>query len=412
MAIANANFADSTGVDRTTADAIVAAADHVASGAWDREFELDMFQTGSGTSTNMNVNEVLASLAMKHDRRLRVHPNDHVNASQSTNDVFPTAVRIAVLLEIRDLLDPGLRALQEALIDRADAFADVVKAGRTHLMDASPIMLGQEFGGYAAQIAEARVRLSESSVRVAAIPLGGTATGNGVNVPEGLADIAIAELARATGLSLQPAPNRFASQASPDALVEVSGQLRVAATGLFKIANDIRLLASGPHTGLAEIRLPELQPGSSIMPGKVNPILCEVVTQVAAQVIGCDATVAFAGSQGTLEMNTYLPVIGENLLASTTLLGRAASDFAKRCVAGIEADVARCRRFAEASPAVAAALNTVIGYDQAASLVQQSQREGRPLREVVIDSGLLGGAPIDDIMNVERLARGTGGVDR
>ena len=353
----------------------------------------------------MNVNEVLASLAERHLDGLGVHPNDHVNASQSTNDVFPTAIRIAVLSEVRDVLVPGLTVLQDSLIDRSNEFADVVKAGRTHLMDASPITLGQEFGGYAAQIAEARQRLAETCVRVAAVPLGGTATGNGLNSPAQVADLAIADIARATGLALYASPNRFASQASPDALVELSGQLRVTATGMFKIANDIRLLASGPHTGLGEIRLPELQPGSSIMPGKVNPVLCEVVTQVAAQVIGNDATVGFAGSQGTLEMNTYLPVIAENLLDSISLLGRAAADFGTRCVLGIEADRDRCRTFAEASPAVAAALNPLIGYDEATRLVRVAHAERRSLREVVTASGLLDEAQIEAVMDVDALAR-------
>ena len=407
MALANAQFTDATGVDVATADAIVQAADDVLRGDWDDQFSIDVFQTGSGTSTNMNVNEVLAALAERHLVGSRVHPNDHVDASQSTNDVFPTAVRIAALSEIRDVLLPGLDVLHDALIDRAETFADVVKAGRTHLMDASPITLGQEFGGYAAQIAEARHRLADTCVRVAAVPLGGTATGNGLNAPAGVADIAIADLARSTGLALSAAQNRFASQASPDALVELSGQLRVAATALFKIANDIRLLASGPNTGLAEIRLPELQPGSSIMPGKVNPVLCEVVTQVAAQVIGHDATVAFAGSQGTLEMNTYLPVIADNLLTSISLLGRAAADFGTRCVLGIEADRDRCRAFAEASPAVAAALNPLIGYDAATQLVQRALTEQRPLRDVVGDSGLLDASEIAGALDVDALARGT-----
>ncbi len=404
MASANAQYSAISGVDRARADAIGLAADEVSSGDWDQQFGIDVFQTGSGTSTNMNVNEVLASLAERHLDGLGVHPNDHVNASQSTNDVFPTAIRIAVLSEVRDVLVPGLTVLQDSLINRSNEFADVVKAGRTHLMDASPITLGQEFGGYAAQIAEARQRLAETCVRVAAVPLGGTATGNGLNSPAQVADLAIADIARATGLALYASPNRFASQASPDALVELSGQLRVTATGMFKIANDIRLLASGPHTGLGEIRLPELQPGSSIMPGKVNPVLCEVVTQVAAQVIGHDATVGFAGSQGTLEMNTYLPVIAENLLDSISILGRAAADFGTRCVLGIEADRDRCRTFAEASPAVAAALNPLIGYDAATRLVRVAHAERRSLRDVVTASGLLDEAQIDAVMDVDALA--------
>ncbi len=406
MARANAQRADDSGVDALMAEAISRAADEVARGDWDDQFTIDTFQTGSGTSTNMNVNEVLASLASRHLDGRPVHPNDHVNASQSTNDVFPTAVRIAALCEIRDVLMPGLDVLHTALVDRATAFADVVKAGRTHLMDASPITLGQEFGGYAAQIAEARERLADTMVRVAAVPLGGTATGNGLNAPHGVAEFALAELVRTTGVALHAAPNRFASQASPDGLVELSGQLRVTATGLFKIANDLRLLASGPHTGFAEIRLPELQPGSSIMPGKVNPVLCEVVTQVAAQVMGHDATIGFAGSQGTLEMNTYLPVIADNLLSAISLLGRAAGDFGIRCVRGIEADRDRCRAFALASPALAAALNPLLGYDVATQLVRRAEAEHRPLRDVVLDSGLLEPSQVESAFDVTELARG------
>ncbi len=408
MANANARFGDITGIDEPIATAIGLAVDDVLRGDWDHQFGIDTFQTGSGTSTNMNVNEVLAALAQrKLAGSTRIHPNDHVNASQSTNDVFPTAVRMAALAEVRDVLMPGLDVLHDALANRADQFADVVKAGRTHLMDASPITLGQEFGGYAAQIVEARERIRETCVRVAAVPLGGTATGNGLNAPDGVADIAIAEIARTTGLAVYPAADRFASQASPDALVELSGQLRVTATAMFKIANDLRLLASGPNTGLAEIRLPELQPGSSIMPGKVNPVLCEVVTQVAAQVIGNDATIGFAGSQGTLEMNTYLPVIADNLVASISLLGRAAADFGARCVLGIEADRDRCRAYAEASPAVATALNVLIGYDAATNLVLRSRVEGRSIRDVLVDSGLVDESEIDRVLDVDRLARGS-----
>ena len=407
MANANSRFSDITGIDEPTATAIGLAADEVLRGDWDNQFGIDTFQTGSGTSTNMNVNEVLGALAQRKLAGSTIHPNDHVNASQSTNDVFPTAVRMAVLAEIRDVLMPGLDVLHDALVNRADEFADVVKAGRTHLMDASPITLGQEFGGYAAQVAESRERIRDTCVRVAAVPLGGTATGNGLNAPDGVADIAIAEIARTTGLAVYATADRFASQASPDALVELSGQLRVTATAMFKIANDIRLLASGPSTGLAEIRLPELQPGSSIMPGKVNPVLCEVVTQVAAQVIGNDAAIGFAGSQGTLEMNTYLPVIADNLLASISLLGRATADFGARCVLGIEADRDRCRAYAEASPAVATGLNVLIGYDAATNLVLRSRAEGRSIRDVLVDSGLVDAAEIDTVLDVDRLARGS-----
>ena len=407
MASANSRFPDLTGIDDELAAAIIASATEVADGRWDDQFRIDVFQTGSGTSSNMNVNEVVAALASRRLSGRTVHPNDHVNASQSTNDVFPTAIRIAAMTEVRDVLLPGLTALRDSLAGRSVAFASVVKAGRTHWMDASPITLGQEFGGYRAQIAEAIERIDQTCARVAAIPLGGTATGNGLNAPIGVADLAIEELVQTTALPLHAAPDRFASQASPDALVELSGQLRGTAVAMFKIANDIRLLASGPRTGLAEIHLPELQPGSSIMPGKVNPVLCEVVTQVAAQVIGNDAAIAFAGSQGTLEMNTYLPVIAANLLDSISLLGRSAADFSARCVDGIEADVARCRAFAELTPAVATALNLVIGYDAATRIAEQAVAEGRSVRAVLEDSGLVDTGRIDAILDLDTMAAGS-----
>ena len=414
MATANRRFAEETGIDDELAAAIAAAAAEVADGRCDEQFGVDVFQTGSGTSTNMNVNEVVATLATRRlaaadppsDRK--VHPNDHVNASQSTNDTFPTAIRIAALVGVRDVLVPGLTRLAEALGGRADAFATVVKAGRTHLMDASPIMLGHEFGGYRSQVTEAIERIADTTRRVASVPLGGTATGNGLNAPVGAAAIAIEELNRSTGLSLRPAADRFATQGGQDALVELSGQVRAAAVGLFKIANDIRLLASGPRTGFAEIVLAELQPGSSIMPGKVNPVLCEVVTQVAVQVVGNDAAVAFAGTQGTLELNTYLPVMAVNLLDSINLLGRAADAFATRCVDLIEADVERCRAYAELSPSVATSLNLVIGYDAAAGVVKEALASGRSIRAVLVERHLVDEAQLEGLLDVDRLAAGPG----
>lgn len=408
MAQANARLAGAeTGIDDELADAIAASADEVAAGHWDEYFTVDVFQTGSGTSTNMNVNEVIATLATRRLLGRIVHPNDHVNASQSTNDTFPTAVRIAALLEVRDTTLTGLRRLRDALAGRSDAFASIVKAGRTHLMDASPITLGHEFGGYRAQVDEAIERLEQTLSRVAGVPLGGTATGNGLNAPAGVADAAIDELARVTGLPLRPSTNRFAAQGSHDALVELSAQIRGAAVALFKIANDIRLLASGPRTGIGEITLPALQPGSSMMPGKVNPVLCEVATQVAAQVIGNDATVAFAGTQGTLELNAYLPVIATNLLDSARLVGRAAADFAQHCVEGIEANEARCRAYAESSPAIATALNLLIGYDAATGIVQIAMRDDRLVRSVLADSGLVDPAAIDAILDIDAMAADT-----
>ena len=406
MATANQRFEAQTGIDTELANAIRDAATEVADGRWDDHFHVDAFQTGSGTSTSMNVNEVVASLASRRVTDRTVHPNDHVNASQSTNDTFPTAIRIAALLNIRDVLLPGLTLLRDSLAARSVAFAYVVKAGRTHLMDASPITLGQEFGGYHAQIEEAIARLDETCLRVAAVPLGGTATGNGLNAPDGVAELAIADLARDMGLPLTPSPNRFAAQGSQDALVELSGQLRVAAVAMFKIANDVRLMASGPRAGLAEISLPELQPGSSIMPGKVNPVLCEVVTQVAAQVIGNDAAIAFAGTQGTLELNTYMPVIAVNLLDMIELLGRSASDFATRCVDGIEADAERCRQLAELSPSISTALNLLIGYDAATEVVRRALAENRTIRSILVEQGTLDEQQIDEVLNVETMAAG------
>jgi fumarate hydratase class II len=400
MARAN-HDAGAAGIDDAMAAAIAEAADEVAAGAWDRQFRVDVFQTVSGTSTNMNVNEVVATLASRRLGR-PVHPNDHVNASQSSNDAVPTAVRIAALLAVREVLVPGLTTLQRSLGSQAGSLAGVVKAGRTHLMDASPITLGQELGGYASQVGEAIERLEHSARRVGAVPLGGTATGNGLNTPPGVAAAAVGALVRRLGLpELHVAADRFATQGAHDALVELSGQVRAAAVALFKIANDLRLLASGPRTGLAEIRLPALQPGSSIMPGKVNPILCEVATQVAAQVIGNDAAVAFAGTQGTLELNTYLPLIAVNLLDSIELLGRASADLARRGVDGIEADVARCRRFAELSPSVATVLNLTLGYDTATEIVQTAVAGGRTIGEVLAERG------IDADLDVDAMAAGT-----
>lgn len=407
MAMANQALPTKTGIDADLAAALAAAAEELAAGQWDGAFQVDVFQTGSGTSTNMNVNEVIAALAMRTLAGRTVHPNDHVNASQSSNDAVPTAIRIAALTELRDVLLPGLTRLQNALAARSLAFADVVKVGRTHMMDASPVTLGQEFGGYAAQVREAIERIEDTSVRVAAVPLGGTATGNGWNAPRTVVAEALANLARTTGLPLRAATSRFAAQGSQDALVELSGQVRAAAVGLFKIANDIRLMASGPRAGIGEITLPSLQPGSSVLPGNVNPILCEVVTQVVAQVIGNDAAVAFAGTQGTLELNAYLPVIALNLLDSIRLLGRVSTDFADNCVAGIEADAIRCRALAENSTTMAVALTPVLGYDGTTRVVQQAIAEGRSVRSVVVDQRLLPHEQIDALLDLARIAAGS-----
>jgi fumarate hydratase class II len=407
----NAGLAEVEAVDRASGGAIAEAADEVAAGRWDDQFPVDVFQTGSGTSSNMNANEVIATLASERLGR-PIHPNDEVNASQSSNDVFPSAVRLACLAATAEDLLPSLRHLARVLRARGRAFDGVVKAGRTHLMDATPVTLGQELAAYAHQVARAADRIEECQGRVGGVPLGGTAVGNGINAPATFGRRVVTRLARRTGLPVTVAPDRFAAQGSMDDLVELSGQLRAAAVALVKVADDIRWLASGPNTGLAEIRLPDLQPGSSIMPGKVNPVLCEVVTQVGAQVIGNDAVVAFAGSQGRFELNTYQPVVARNLLESIALLATSTRLFADRCVAGIEADEERCRRYAESSPAVATALNPLLGYEVVARLVKESRETGRSIRALVVEQGLADGPTYDRTVDVVALAKGPGATSR
>jgi fumarate hydratase class II len=392
-------------VDSRTARAIAEAADEVVGGAWDDQFPVDVFQTGSGTSSNMNANEVIATLATER-LGVPVHPNDQVNASQSSNDVFPSAVRLAAVTAASDELLPALDRLGRALRRKARAFDDVVKAGRTHLMDATPVILGQELGAYAFQVRAGRDRIEGCLARVGALPLGGTAVGTGVNAPPTFGRRVIARLARRTGLALSVSPDRFAAQGSIDDLVELSGHLRTLAVALVKIADDIRWMASGPAAGLGEIHLPDLQPGSSIMPGKVNPVICEVVAQVGAQVLGNDAVVAFAGSQGRFELNTYQPVVARNLLESIVLLATSSALFADRCVAGIEADAEQCRRYAESSPAVATALNPLLGYEQVAVLVKDARMTGRSVRDLVLERNLLDRATVDRVLDVEAMARG------
>jgi fumarate hydratase class II len=392
-------------VDAAMARAIHEAALEVADGKWDDDFPIDVFQTGSGTSSNMNANEVIASLAA--DRLGRpVHPNDHVNASQSSNDVFPSAIRLAAGEAVAHELVPALEHLAATLRRKARAFAKVVKAGRTHLMDAVPVTLGQELEAHAAQVDEAVERYRSTLPRVLALPLGGTAVGTGLNCPKGFATGVVAALAERTALGLSEAPNRMARQAAADALVELSGQSRATAAALHKIANDLRWMASGPGAGLAEIALPALQPGSSIMPGKVNPVIPEAVAQVAAQVIGDDAAVAFAGAQGAFELNTYLPVIARNVLEPLRLLANVARLLADRCVAGITADVETCARHAASSPAIATSLAPRLGYEETASVVQQAIRERRPIRDVVVERGLLDAAEADRLLDVAAMTRG------
>jgi fumarate hydratase, class II len=392
-------------VDADVATAISSAADEIVAGAWADQFPIDVFQTGSGTSSNMNVNEVLASLASERLGR-SVHPNDHVNASQSSNDVFPSAIHVAAAHLVTDQLLPALEVLAGALHTKSHELGEVVKSGRTHLMDATPVTLGQEFGGYATQVRQAESRIRATLPRVGELPLGGTAVGTGLNCPPGFAHGVVAKLAARTGLVLAEAVDHFAAHGARDALVELSGQLRGLAVALVKIANDLRWMASGPRTGLAEIRLPDLQPGSSIMPGKVNPVLPEAVTQVAAQVIGNDAAVAFAGSQGNFELNVYLPVIARNLLGSIRLLGNVSVLFAERCVAGIEADVDRCRAYAESSPSLGTSLNPYIGYETAAEVVKESIKTGRSVRDIASDRNLMTPEELDNALDVLGMTRG------
>ncbi|HEX5365614.1 MAG TPA: class II fumarate hydratase [Acidimicrobiales bacterium] len=392
-------------VDPEAAAAIEAAAAEVAAGDHDDQFPVDVFQTGSGTSSNMNANEVIAHLASRRLGRA-VHPNDEVNASQSSNDVFPSAIHIAAARQVDVALLPALEYLRAALSAKAQELASVVKSGRTHLMDATPVTVGQELGGYAAQVDAAALAIRETLTVVGELPLGGTAVGTGLNCPPGFASSVIQQLAHELELPLTEAPDHFAVHGARDALVRLSGALRTLAVALVKVGNDIRWMASGPRTGLAEIRLPDLQPGSSIMPGKVNPVMVEAMTQVAAQVIGNDATIAFAGSQGNFELNVYLPVIAHDLLESIRLLANVTRLFADRCVAGIEADVDRCRAYAESSPSLGTSLNPYIGYEKAAEVVKESVRTGRSVREIVVEQGLLSDEEVDRALDVLGMAQG------
>jgi fumarate hydratase class II len=395
-------------LDPAKGDAIAAAAAEVAGGDWDAEFPIDVFQTGSGTSSNMNANEVLATLATERGR-IAVHPNDDVNDPFSSNDQFPAAMHIAATRAISVDLIPALSHLADTLSDKAAGFATVVKSGRTHLMDATPVTLGQEFAGYAATVRFGVERLQGVLPRVGELPLGGTAVGTGINAPAGLAGEVIARLATELDLPLTEARDHFEAQGSRDALVEASGVLRTIAVGLNKISNDIRWMGSGPRTGLTEIFLPDLQPGSSIMPGKVNPVLCEAVCQVVAQVVGNDAAVAWGGAAGNFELNVMLPVIARNLLESIRLLANVSRVFADRCVAGIEANVERCREYAESSPSIVTPLNHYVGYDEAAKIAKQALAERKTIREVVVERGhvpdQLSEEQLDQVLDVLSMTR-------
>jgi fumarate hydratase class II len=392
-------------LDADVAEAVAAAASEVAEGVWHEHFPVDIFQTGSGTSSNMNANEVIASLASEAIGR-PVHPNDDVNASQSSNDVFPSAIHLAAVDGVVNDLVPALKELVGALRSKQAEFADVVKTGRTHLMDATPVTLGQEFGGYATAVEHGIDQLERCLPRLGELPLGGTAVGTAINAPRGFGAAAVAELAGETRLPLSEARDHFEAQGTRDGLVEVSGAMRGIAVSLVKIANDLRWMASGPTAGLGEIRLPALQPGSSIMPAKVNPVVPEAVLQVAAQVIGNDAAVAFAGSTGSFELNTAMPVMARNALESVRLLAAAVRALARSCVAGIEADVERCRRMAESSPSLGTALTPRIGYEAAAEVVARSLGEGRTIKEVVVDMGLMTDEEADRVLDIEAMTRG------
>jgi fumarate hydratase, class II len=384
-------------LDADKAQRIAEAGDRIANGELDDQFPIDVFQTGSGTSSNMNANEVIASLA-------DVHANDDVNMGQSSNDVFPSAVHLAALGEIAHDLLPALDQLAATLARKADEFDDVVKSGRTHWMDAVPVTLGQEFAGYAAQVREGKARVESTLKRLGQIPLGGTAVGTGLNTHPEFAERVRAVLAKDTGLEISAPADPFESQAARDGLVEASGALKTLAVSLTKIANDLRFLGSGPRAGLSEIFLPELQKGSSIMPGKVNPVIPEVVTQVAAQVVGNDAAIAIGGMQGHFELNVFVPLMARNLLQSIKLLASACRLLDEKCVAGIEANREQCERYAELTLSAATALNPYIGYDKATEIVKKASASGRSLREVAREEGVSDDV-LDEALDYRKMAK-------
>lgn len=382
-------------LDAEKADAIIAAAKEIADGKHDDQFPIDVFQTGSGTSSNMNTNEVIASIAKANG--VEVHPNDHVNMGQSSNDTFPTATHVAATEAAANDLIPALKVLQESLEKKAKEWHEVVKSGRTHLMDATPVTLGQEFSGYARQIELGVERVEATLHRLGELAIGGTAVGTGINTPAEFGGKVTEELKKLTGLDeLSEAKNHFEAQANRDSLVEFSGAMRSVAVSLYKIANDIRLMGSGPLAGFAEIHLPDLQPGSSIMPGKVNPVLCETATQVSAQVIGNDAAVAFGGSQGQFELNVFIPMMARNVLESSRLLANTSRQFATRLVDGIEPNVEHMRELAESSPSIVTPLNSAIGYENAAKIAKHAIKEGITIRQATIDLGFVDGEKLTE----------------
>ncbi|WCZ34246.1 MULTISPECIES: class II fumarate hydratase [Corynebacterium] len=382
-------------LDAEKADAIIAAAKEIADGKHDDQFPIDVFQTGSGTSSNMNTNEVIASIAKANG--VEVHPNDHVNMGQSSNDTFPTATHVAATEAAASDLIPALKVLQESLEKKANQWHEVVKSGRTHLMDATPVTLGQEFSGYARQIELGVARVEATLERLGELAIGGTAVGTGINTPAEFGGKVTEELIKLTGIEqLSEAKNHFEAQANRDGLVEFSGAMRTVAVSLYKIANDIRLMGSGPLAGFAEIHLPDLQPGSSIMPGKVNPVLCETATQVSAQVIGNDAAVAFGGTQGQFELNVFIPMMARNVLESSRLLANTARQFATKLVDGIEPNEERMRTLAESSPSIVTPLNSAIGYENAAKIAKHAVKEGITIRQATIDLGFVDGEKLTE----------------
>ena len=392
-------------LDTETAEAIAAAADEVAAGQWDDEFVLDIYQTGSGTSTNMNTNEVVAHRA---DQILggevgRVHPNDHVNFGQSSNDTIPSAIHISARVAMERELIPALTHLRDALAAKAEAFDHVLKSGRTHLMDATPVRLGQQFSGYAHQLTKGIERVRAASAELAELALGGTAVGTGINTHPDFAAKTIARVSEDLGLDFHEAENHFEAQAAKDAVVNAAGTLNTIATSFFKIADDLRWLASGPTSGISEIHIPAIQPGSSIMPGKVNPVMSEAMMMVAARVMGNHTTVTIAGQRGNFELNVMMPVMAHALLESVTLLANMATTFADRCVAGIEANEERTRELLEKNPSIATALNPYIGYDKAAEVAKEAARDGLSVREVVEKRELMAPEKVDEALNVRKM---------
>ena len=387
-------------------EAIRKAADQVMAGDFDDQFVLDIFQTGSGTSTNTNANEVIATRATEVLGDTRVHPNDDVNFGQSSNDVIPTAIHVSAVAALREGLLPALDHLAASLEAKSDEFSDVVKSGRTHLMDATPVTLGQEFGGYAAQVRKGAQRVEAVLPELEELALGGTAVGTGINAPDGFAAAVIALMAERTGYSLREADDHFEAQGAKDATVSASGALRTVAVSLFKIANDIRFLGSGPTSGISEIKIPSLQPGSSIMPGKVNPVMSEMMMQVAAQVIGNDVAIAWGGANGNFELNVMMPMIAHNLLESAGILANGCDAFRERCVDGLEANEKRAQELVEKNAIIVTALNPHIGYDNGAKIAKEAVATGRSVRDLVLEAGLMTGDELDDALDIKKMTEG------